>query len=365
LIENPMNTEHHSPSHWRAAQRRADRKFALSVAGWLTRMFLLIAIPFAGWVAVVVQPFVAPVASEAPPADPARLEAHVKYLSEDLFPRSADRFENTERAVRYIHDVFDATGARVSTQDVMIDGIAYKNVIAKFGPGDGAVIVVGAHYDSFGDEIAGAMHPEGFTVETHTPGADDNASGVAGLIELAGMLGKRSPSRPIELVAYASEEPPYFRTSQMGSFWHARELAASGRDVELMLSLEMIGYFSDAPGSQAFPFPGMQYIYSDRADFITLIGKFGDFGKMRRAKALMSGGSSLPVYSMNAPVMLPGIDFSDHRSYWPHDIPAIMVTDTAYFRNPNYHRAGDRYDTLDYRRMALTVQAVYALAIGY
>jgi Zn-dependent M28 family amino/carboxypeptidase len=364
-----MNTEHHSPSPWRANQRRADRKLALRAAGWLTRMFLLVAIPFAGWVAVVVQPFVqpivAPVDSRVPPADPARLEAHVKYLSEALFPRSADRFENTERAVRYIREAFAATGARVSTQDVMIDGIAYKNVIARFGPNDGAMIVVGAHYDSYGDEIAGAAYPEGFGAETHTPGADDNASGVSGLIELARMLGKRPPSRPVELVAYALEEPPHFRTQSMGSVRHARELAASGRKVELMLSLEMIGYFSDAPGSQAFPFPGMQYIYSDRADFITLIGKFGDFGKMRRAKALMLGGSSLPVYSMNAPVMLPGIDFSDHRSYWPYDIPAIMATDTAYFRNPNYHRAGDRYDKLDYRRMALTVQAVYALAIGY
>jgi hypothetical protein len=86
---------------------------------------------------------------------------------------------------------------------------------------------------------------------------------------------------------------------------------------------------------------------------------------MRRAKALMSGASPLPVYSINAPTLLPGIDFSDHRSYWPHGYPAIMVTDTAYFRNPNYHQAGDRYRTLDYRRMALVVQSVYSLVQAY
>jgi Zn-dependent M28 family amino/carboxypeptidase len=329
--------------------------------GHLARITLLFAIAVAAWGAMIIQPFVRPIVSQAPSADPARLRAHVKYLSEDVFPRSADRIDNTERTVRYILDAFAATGAEVSTHDVMVDGVAYKNVIARFGPKVGGIIVVGAHYDSHGDEAAGAQYPEGFSADTHTPGADDNASGLAGLIELAGMLGRRPPTRPVELVAYALEEPPYFRTPQMGSVWHARSLAVSDRDVELMLSLEMIGFFSDEPGSQRFPAPMMQYLYSDRGDFIALVSKFSDFTAMRRAKALMSGGSSLPVHSINAPALLPGIDFSDHRSYWPHGYAAIMVTDTAFFRNPNYHQAGDRYETLDYRRMALVVQSVYAL----
>lgn len=333
--------------------------------GHVGRISLLFAIAVAAWAAMIVQPFVQPIASQPPPADPARLRAHVKYLSEDLFPRSADRIDNTERTVRYIFDAFAASGAEVSTQDVIVDGIAYKNVIARFGPASGETIVVGAHYDSHGDEIAGAKFPEGFNADTHTPGADDNASGVAGLIELARLLGRTPPSRPVELVAYALEEPPYFRTRHMGSAWHARALAATGREVKLMLSLEMIGFFSDEPGSQRFPAPMMRYAYSDRGDFIALVGRFGGFGHMRRAKALMAGASPLPVYSINAPTILPGIDFSDHRSYWPHGYPAIMVTDTAYFRNPNYHQAGDRYDTLDYRRMALVVQSVFSLVQAY
>lgn len=329
------------------------------------RIVVLFAMAVAFWVAMIVQPMVRPIASEASPADPARLRAHVKYLSEDVFPRSGDRIDTTERTVRYIRDAFAASGADVSTQDVMVDGIAYKNVIARFGPAVGETIVVGAHYDSHGDEAAGARHPEGFSADTHTPGADDNASGVAGLLELAAMLGRRPPSRPVELVAYALEEPPYFRTPHMGSVWHARSLAAADRDVALMLSLEMIGFFSDKPDSQRFPAPGMRYLYSDRGDFIALVGRFGDFAQMRRAKALMSGASPLPVHSINAPTLLPGIDFSDHRSYWPHGYPAIMVTDTAFFRNANYHQAGDRYDTLDYRRMALAVQSVCALVQAF
>jgi Zn-dependent M28 family amino/carboxypeptidase len=365
LQDAPLHNGSIKTDHASRPLKRAGSKPISRLIGWFIKLLLLIAISVAGWIAAVIQPFVSPVVSQAPPADAARLQAHVKYLSEDLFPRSADRIDNTERAVQYIYDAFAASGAQVSTQDVMVDGVAYKNVIARFGPADGALIVVGAHYDSHGDEAAGAMHPEGFTADTHTPGADDNASGVAGLIELAGMLGRQPPSQPVELVAYALEEPPYFRTPHMGSVWHARSLATSKREVKLMLSLEMIGYFSDAPDSQNYPVPMMKHLYSERGDFIALVGKFGDFGKMRRAKALMSGASALPVHSINAPALLQGIDFSDHRSYWPHGYPAIMVTDTAFFRNANYHQAGDRYETLDYARMALVVQSVFALVQQY
>jgi Zn-dependent M28 family amino/carboxypeptidase len=317
-------------------------------------------------IAVVTQPFVSPVRSQPPPVDATRLAAHVKYLSVDLFPRSADRLDNTERAAGYVFDEFKAAGASsVSIQEVIVRGAKYKNIIARFGPTDGALMVVGAHYDSHGDAAAGAMYPSGFTADTHTPGADDNASGVAGLIELAYLLGQRPPSRAVELVAYALEEPPYFRTEDMGSARHARSLAASKRDVELMLSLEMIGFFSDAPGSQSFPVAAMQPLYSDRGNFIALVGDLGDFSKMRRAKALMSGASDLAVYSINAPATLQGIDFSDHRSYWGEGYPALMVTDTAFFRNAHYHRAGDTHEKLDYRRMAQVVQSVYALVQQY
>jgi Zn-dependent M28 family amino/carboxypeptidase len=321
--------------------------------------------PSIAFIAAVTQPFVAPIVSQSPPVDASRLAAHVKYLSLDLFPRSYDRIDNTERAAQYISNEFMAAGAEVSTQEIIVRGVKYKNIIARFGPQDGALIVVGAHYDSHGNAAAGALHPNGFTAETHTPGADDNASGVAGLIELAGMLGRQPPQRAVELVAYALEEPPHFRTQDMGSVRHARALAVAKRDVRLMLSLEMIGFFSDAPDSQRFPIPMMKHAYSDRGDFIALVGEFDDFATMRRAKALMSGASQLPVRSINAPSALEGIDFSDHRSYWAEGYPALMVTDTAFFRNARYHQADDLPETLDYRRMALVVQSVFALVQQY
>lgn len=318
----------------------------------------------AGVVAVVVQPWVAPAPSAPPPVDAARLEAHVKKLSVDLYPRSFEQFERLEGAAQYVLAELKASGASVTVQDVTVQDARYKNIIAHFGPAQGPVLVVGAHYDSHGN-VHVATNQLGYTPQSHTPGADDNASGVAGLLELARLLGKQPQTRPIELVAYTLEEPPNFRSDNMGSVWHAKSLRAAKRDVRLMLSLEMIGYFSDAPRSQAYSVPGMRQLYSDRGDFIALVGKFSDFQATRAAKALMAGATDLPVYSINAPRMMQGIDFSDHRSYWGQGYPAMMVTDTAFMRNPNYHQAGDTYDKLDYRRMAKVVQAVHAVTQQY
>ncbi|MEJ7806218.1 MAG: M28 family peptidase, partial [Telluria sp.] len=241
--------------------------------------------------------------------------------------RSADQFDKLEQAAHYIMAQLKASGATVSVQQVVVRGRTFQNIIARFGPAQGPVMVIGAHYDSHGDASSRQV-----TGDTHTPGADDNASGVAGLIELAHLLGRTPQARSIELVAYTTEEPPHFRSEHMGSVWHARSLAAAKRDVSLMLSLEMIGYFSDAPASQSYFIPAMKHLYSDRGDFIAVVGKFGSFGATRRVKSLMAGAGDLPVYSINAPRAMQGIDFSDHRSYWALGMPALMITDTAFLR---------------------------------
>ncbi len=318
----------------------------------------------AGLIAFMVQPFVTPVQSATPQVDPALLEAHVKKLSVALYPRSFEQFDHLEAAAQYILGQLRASGASVTVQTVTVQEASYKNIIAHFGPANGPVVVVGAHYDSYGNAAA-AGDARGFGPATHTPGADDNASGVAGLLELARLLGRTAPSRPVELVAYTLEEPPNFRSQNMGSAWHAAALKAARREVRLMLSLEMIGFFSDAPGSQSYSVPSMSHLYSDRGDFIALVGKFGAFQDTRRAKALMAGASDLPVYSINAPRMMPGIDLSDHRNYWDQGYPAMMITDTAFMRNPNYHHAGDTYEKLDYVRMAKVVKAAYAVVQQY
>lgn len=312
-------------------------------------------------VAIVTQPFVVPRYSKSPDVSPERLQAHVKHLSVNLYPRSFDRFRNIRLAAAYVEQEFREAGANVSVQDVVVQEATYKNVIARFGPASGPLLVIGAHYDSHGDASDGARYPQGYSPKSHTPGADDNASGVAGLIELAHLLSRNPPQRPVELVAYALEEPPHFRTDDMGSVRHARSLTAAKRPVELMLSLEMIGYFSDDIGSQRYPFPGMNLLYPVQGNFIALVGRVGDFQAIRDAKSLMTGATDLPVRSINAPSLVPGIDFSDHRSYWAEGFPALMVTDTAFYRNANYHEAGDTYDKLDYQRMAKVVQAVYAI----
>jgi Zn-dependent M28 family amino/carboxypeptidase len=255
--------------------------------------------------------------------------------------------ESLNKSADYIRDEFAKAGASVSEQAYEVDGQLFRNISAAFGPESAERIVVGAHYDSYGG----------------LPGADDNASGVAGLIELARLLSSaRLPTR-VELVAYTLEEPPFFRTEHMGSMVHAAKLKSNGVRVRAMISLEMIGFFSDRPGSQHYPVPGMGLIYPDEANYIAVVGSLGEIGLVRRVKKAMVQAGDLPVWSTNAPAMVPGIDFSDHASYWEQQYPAVMVTDTAFYRNRNYHRPTDLADTLDYKRMAKVVDQVYGAVL--
>ncbi len=322
----------------------------------ISTIALLIAVA----ISFIAQPFVTPIPSTPEEIDTAKLKAHVKYLSTDVHPRSSSNFSNLEKAGQYVFEELKATGAPVEVQEVKVKEKIYKNFIARFGPSTGPLLVIGAHYDADGHSLRN-WKPKGMS----TPGADDNASGVAGLLELARLLSKKPQSRSIELVAYTLEEDPHFGTQEMGSFRHARSLKESGREVQLMLSIEMIGYFADKANSQDYPAPGMSTLYGDRGNFIALVGNLSNFGVIRRAKAFMLGVSDLPVISCNAPSNLQGIDSSDHMNYWNEGYPALMVTDTAYYRNPHYHRPTDTFDKLDYRRMAQVVQGVYAITQNF
>jgi len=300
-------------------------------------------------VSCVTQPLVRPIGSRAVEVDAAALERHVRMLAITFHPRSVDNLPNLERTADYVLAQLRSTGAETAEQLVEADGKQFRNLIARFGPRDGPLIVIGAHYDSCGD----------------TPGADDNASGVAGLLELARLLALTPPRHAVELVAFTLEEPPYFRTESMGSHWHARELKRLNREVRLMLSLEMIGFYRDGARTQAYPVSALKMLYPDEGNFIGIVAPLGDFTATRRVKGLFQGASDLPVVSINAPRTLQGVDFSDHASYWHFDMPAMMITDTSFFRNPNYHEAGDTPQTLDYTRMAKVVRAVHAVAMEY
>ena len=275
---------------------------------------------------------------------PARLEAHVRALSEDLSPRDFTRPDNLDRAAAYIREQFAQATQDVSEEPFQVHSSTYRNVIASFGPDTQERIVVGAHYDAAGP----------------FPAADDNASGVAGLLELARLLGTTSLPMRVDIVAYPLEEPPFFRTPHMGSSVHAKSLRRQGVQVRAMLSVEMIGYFVDTPGSQRLPLGILRLFYPSEGNFIAVVGKLGQGSVVRRVKRAMRGASPLPVYSINAPRWIPGVDFSDHASYWDEGYPAVMITDTAFYRNPYYHTARDTPETLDYSSMAMVVQGIHA-----
>lgn len=273
------------------------------------------------------------------------LEQHVKMLSETFYPRGHAYTKNLDRTADYIKTLFSKTKGKVSVQEYNVGDAQYKNVICRFGSSDKDLIVVGAHYDGCFD----------------TPGADDNASGVAGLLEIARLINnsKNLSQKNIELVAYSTEEPPHFGSKDMGSYIHAKSLADKNISIKGVLILEMIGYFTDTPNSQTYPSPILNFIYPSVGNFIVIVGKLQQREFTKKIKISMKGVTDLPTYSINAPSSIPGIDFSDHRNYWIYGYNAVMITDTSFFRNKNYHSANDTYDTLDYKKMAQVVISTY------
>jgi len=282
-----------------------------------------------------------------PKATVCNLEAHVRALV-SFSPRDETHPESLDRTAAWIRRELQEAGGKVEDQAFEAKGAVYRNVLAHFGPATRERIVVGAHYDAAGPY----------------PGADDNASGVAGLIELARLLGEVPPQIHVELVAFTLEEPPSFTTPAMGSAIHAASLKERGIPIRAMIALEMIGYFTDVPGSQEYPLSILKLFYPTRGNFIGVVGKLGQGALVRRIRNAMRRASPLPVHSISAPRWLPGVDFSDHRSYWAAGYDAVMITDTAFYRNPNYHAADDTQETLDYERMAMVVKGVYSAVMA-
>jgi Peptidase family M28 len=281
-------------------------------------------------------------------ADPRRLERDVRAIVADFGPRDHEHPDNLERVAAYIEDAMKGAGARVTSQRYDVSGRPYRNVIASFGPLEGERVVVGAHYDTFGAQ----------------PGADDNASGVAGLVELSRLLTDTPLRVRVDLIAFTLEEPPHFRGDSMGSAVHAKSLRKEGVALRGMIALEMIGYFSDAPGSQQYPSYLLSWMYPSQGNFIGVIGNFGSAMLVRKVAVAMRGATPLPVEGLAAPRFVTGVDFSDHASYWDAGYDAVMITDTAFFRYPHYHTMTDTPDRLDYARMAQVVKGVRAAVLA-
>ncbi|MGG9962310.1 M28 family peptidase [Ferruginibacter sp. SUN106] len=243
----------------------------------------------------------------------------------------------------YIRLEFLKSSDRVAIQQFGVSNQSYSNIIASFGPEDGERIIVGAHYDVCGDQ----------------DGADDNASGVAGLLELARLLNGNNLKYRVDLVAYALEEPPFFGTQQMGSYVHAKSLHDAKVRVKGMVSLEMIGYYSDEEGSQDYPVGFLKWFYGSKGNYITIVQKSiaGTFAK--QFKELAFENNSILTKSFRAPSFFGGIDLSDHRNYWEFGYSALMVTNTSFYRNASYHQKGDVLQRLNIPNIGLVVDGVF------
>lgn len=283
-------------------------------------------------------------------ANTERLKTDVRFLTELDPPRNSDNLESLEKAASYIKDEFEKVGLITEEQKWKAEGKEYKNVIASYNMDKKERLVIGAHYDVCGEQA----------------GADDNASAVAGLLEIARLItaAKLKLNYRIDFVAYNLEEPPYFATQHMGSFVHAKYLKQNSIPVIGMLCFEMIGYFSDEPNSQGFPSEELKKLYPSTGNFIIVVGLEKQSEFSQKVFALMKNKAEIDVQLINFPTAVGLAGLSDHRSYWQFDFPAVMINDTSFLRNPNYHKSTDTMETLDFNKMAAVVDATFNAAVN-
>ena len=268
-------------------------------------------------------------AVHASPALASALRRDVEALCA-IGPRNTFEPETLDAAARYIQEAL--AGHEVERQTFDAEGIAVANLIVEIRGSSRPeeIVIVGAHYDS----VDG------------TPGADDNASGVAGMLALARQFANAKPARTLRFVAFVNEEPPHFQTGSMGSYVYARRCAQRKERVVAALSLEMLGYYDDALGSQQYP-PPLAALYPDTADFIGFAGNVGSRALVNRCVKAFRAHTPFPAHAAVLPEVIPQVGWSDQWSFWQFGWPALMVTDTALFRNPHYHTDHDTAETLD------------------
>lgn len=305
---------------------------------------------------IAVQPQVArPAMGDAARAEIAALEGrlmdHVRMLGARIGERNLSRSLALRAAADYIRAVWTGQGYAVVEEPFEVGGRRAINLVAeqRGSTRPGAIVLVGAHYDS----VAGS------------PGANDNATGVAVLLEISRALRREALGRTVRFVAFANEEPPYFMTEAMGSRVHARQARLRGEDVVAMCSLETLGYYSDAPGSQRYPFPFGAF-YPSTGNFLAVVGNQHSRALVVDFLRYFLAATDFPVEGVAALEWIPGITWSDHWAFWREGYPAVMLTDTAPFRYPQYHGSGDLPERINARAFARAahgiVQGVWWLA---
>ncbi|MDA2924440.1 M28 family peptidase [Acidobacteria bacterium AH-259-L09] len=280
----------------------------------------------------------------------ARLRQHVEYLATAIGERSPMYYRNLERAREYIEQIFSEVGYAFNHDVYQVRGKLYRNVIVekKGRVHPQQILLIGAHYDT----------------APGTPGADDNASGIASLLEIARLLSPLEPPMTIRLVAFTLEEPPHFHSRFMGSVVHAKKCQKRNDNIVGMISLEMVGYFDDRENSQAYPLPLMGRFYPNQGNFIAVAGNFRSRHLVRRVTDRLTQESDIRVESTALP-FVPGVGLSDNWSFWQQGYAAVMITDTSFFRNPHYHLPSDLPDTLDYQRMSALVSGLAKVSVRF
>ena len=270
------------------------------------------------------------------------LAAHVKYLTQTIGERNLSRPGTLPATLDYLRRSLQEDGYTTTDQVFQVEGQQVSNLeVIVPGSGSTETIVVGAHYDTAAD----------------APGANDNGSGVAGVLELARLLHGNKLRRTVRLVLFTNEEPPYFQTDNMGSVVYARQLRKDHVTVSAMISLETIGYYSDTAGSQKYP-ALLGLFYPNRGNFVGFVANPESRDLVRRAVRTFRQSAEFPSEGIAAPAVWPGIGWSDQWSFWQQQYPAIMITDTAPFRYSYYHTPSDTADHVDFDKMARVVDGI-------
>ncbi|MEY2545096.1 MAG: hypothetical protein QOG48_213 [Verrucomicrobiota bacterium] len=271
------------------------------------------------------------------------LRADVQSLAGEIGERNLSRYPQLIAAAEFIERSLAASGLQTRRDTYQVQNLACHNIETEIPGASKDIIVIGAHYDS----VLGC------------PGANDNGTGVAALLALARHFARSTSARStIRFVAFVNEEPPYFQTPEMGSHVYASRCKARGDRITGMISLETIGYFSDAPNSQTYPAPGLGAFYPKIGNFIGFVSNTASRAFLKRTMSIFRAQEKIPSEGAALPNFVPGVGWSDHWSFSEHGYPALMITDTAPFRYPHYHRASDTPDKIDYDRFALVVSAM-------
>lgn len=273
------------------------------------------------------------------------LRTHVEQLAGKIGERNIFRPQALQAAASYIERQWEQQGYAVERLGYDVSGVSCLNLeISRSGDArKDEILLLGAHYDT----VAGS------------PGANDNGSGVAALIEMSRLFADVDPAMSVRFVAFVNEEPPFFTTEQQGSMVYAEAARRRGDDIRLMASIETIGYYSDKPGSQSYP-PLFKLFYPAHADFIGIVSNFRSWAAMRRLAAAFRANSDFPLETTAIFPFVPGVSWSDHRSFWLQGYRAVMVTDTAFYRYRHYHAPTDTPDKLAYSELTQVTSGLYA-----